>query len=160
NTARGLNSGHDFLTPLQNKGFIYYGFDEGKKSKYALTMYDNAFKQLWSTDASQESKEIEIANDAFQTETHIGSLVTRKKSALSKDANYDLMLHDVKTGKELFKGEITDDKYNVSASKITYDEATKNIMIFGEYFNLNDKEAKSASLGYFYQMMDLNGKIV
>lgn len=158
--AGGGSSGYQFLVGIKNTGFLYYGFVTTKKYHYSVDCYDNNLKKLWNKQVDPGVKEMVIAENEFQTSTLIGSKITRKDGIMSKDMDYDLMVNDMKTGKELFKVEIKDDTYNLSSQKVVYDETTKNIMVFGEYFELKDKEAKSSALGYFYLVYDLTGKTV
>lgn len=157
--AAGYDGGHQFLVSIPNKGFMYYGFAESKRINYSVDCYDNNMKLLWNS-TGPETKDIVTADDAFQSETHIGSLITRRESAFSKDADYDLLVNDVLTGKETFKMELADKEYNISAAKISHDKQTNSIMVFGEYYNIKEKENKAASLGYFYLMLDITGKVV
>jgi hypothetical protein len=157
--VQGMETGYQFLVGVPNKGFLYYGFAETKKYHYATEYYDNNLKLIWNQTANPEAKEMMVAEPSFQTEQLVGSTITRKKGLLSKEFDYDLIVTELNSGKEYFKTEIKDIAFNLSASKITYDEQTKNIMVFGEYFELGDKEAKSQALGYFYLMLDLTGKV-
>jgi hypothetical protein len=161
NLIIGNDMGHSFLVSVKKKGFLYYGFAETKYYKYDVNFYDNNLKPIWSTTPKeQKTKEIELADDAFQSGNYIGSLVTRRAGIFSKDASYDLMVNETSTGKELFNKELVDNEYNISAAKIIFDDKSQNILIFGEYYGLKDKEFKSASLGYFYFTIDLKGNIL
>ncbi|HEY8400520.1 MAG TPA: DUF6770 family protein, partial [Cytophagaceae bacterium] len=157
----GVETGVQFLVGVKGgKGFLNYGFVETKKYHYSVDLYDNNMKLIWNTIPAPETKEMLFAEASFQTDKYVGSTVVRKKNIMSKDFSYDLLISDIKTGKVVFNKEITDAEYNLSASKITFDEATNNIMVFGEYFNLKDKEAKADALGYFYLMLDQKGNVV
>ncbi|HEX8548434.1 MAG TPA: DUF6770 family protein [Cytophagaceae bacterium] len=159
--SASMDPGHSFLVAVENKGFLYYGFSESKKIKYSIDYYDNNLKLIWnSISPDLTTKELAIADDAFQSENYIGTLITRRESSTAKDASYDLLVNEVSSGKQLVKMELADKAYNIAANKITFDEATKNIMVFGEYYNLKEKEYKAASLGYFYLIVDMAGKVV
>lgn len=156
--AAGYETGYSFITAIDNTGFIYNGYVDDKKYKYVIEQYSNSLELKWSAKSPDlESKQVEAAEVAFQSTKYIGSLISRRESIWSKDGSYDILVHDASTGAELFRKEIKDETYNVSISKIEYIEELNEILLFGEYFALQDKEFKAASLGYFFEVIDISG---
>jgi hypothetical protein len=90
----------------------------------------------------------------------VGTTVTRKKNLHTKDLEFDLLVHEVSSGKEVFRVPMVTDKYSVSFSDIFYDASKQNFVVFGEYNDKNDKELKAPSLGFITLTLDINGKIV
>ncbi|MDJ1481705.1 hypothetical protein QNI16_14490 [Cytophagaceae bacterium YF14B1] len=157
-TMRGMDMGYTLLSAVPHQGFILYTYPKGYK--YQVEFYDNSAKMLWSDKAVENKVDVQIADEAFQTEEYIGSLISHKKSLLSNDLDYNLMIHEVKTGKQLFNIPIEDEKFNLSASNIFYEEASHTITIFGEFFELDSKEYKSQGLGFFYKILDMEGHLI
>ncbi len=157
--AAGYEIGYSFITAVDNTGFIYNGYVDGKKYKYVIEEYSNSLELKWSVQSPNlESKEVDGVDVAFESSKYIGSLIFRRESIWAKDGTYDILVNDAPTGKELFRKEIKDETYNLSVSKIEYVAELDEILLFGEYFNLNDKEFKAASLGYFFEILDITGK--
>jgi hypothetical protein len=149
-----------YLVPVSHKGFLYYGLKDGNKAHYQTEFYDNTMKQVWSVTAPQTAQNIETASEAFQSDLYIGSLILKKKNQASKDIDTELMVQQVEDGKTLFKIPMETKEYSISYSDVYFDAAKQNFVVFGEYYNLKDKELKSQSLGFIYLTVDVTGKIV
>jgi hypothetical protein len=148
-----------FLVPISNKGFLYYGIKEGSKHKYEIQCYDNNLHVLWS-DLAGVHTNVEMATEGFQAGDYVGSMITRKKTPNSKDLEFDLLVHEVSTGKTVFRVPMIFDKYSMSFSDVFYDEASQNFVVFGEYNDKDDKELKKPSLGLMTLTLDMTGKII
>lgn len=150
-----------YLVPVANKGFVFYGLKAGSKMQYETEFYNNALKSLWVDKANDKTAmNIEIASEAFQTVDYIGSIITKKKGAASKDIETDLVVQAVEGGRNLFRIPLETEKYSVSFSDVYFNDILKQFVVFGEYHNKGDKELKTQSLGFITLSIDLNGKIV
>ncbi len=149
-----------YLLPVSHKGFLCYGIREGNKHHYEITFYDNTMKQVWSKYAPANAKPVEIANEAFQSEEYIGSLIFQKKSINANDMDTDLMVQQVSDGNILFRIPMTTSRYSVSYSDVYFDGEKQTFVVFGEYFDKKDKELKSQSLGFIYLTIDIHGQLV
>lgn len=160
--ATGTVASQAYLVPVSNKGFLYYGVKEGgaTKSQFQTEFYDNTMKRVWSTTASENAQNVEIAMEGFQSGGYIGSLILQKKNMNSKDMDTDLMVQQVDDGKTLFRIPMQTKQYSVSYSAVYFDTEKQNFVVFGEYYNLKDKELKAQSLGFIYLTVDMTGKIV
>jgi hypothetical protein len=158
--ATGQAASQAFLVPVSHKGFLYYGLKDDKKYHFQTEFYDNTMKQVWSIQAPQTAQDVETASEAFQSDRYIGSLILKKKNLSSKDLDTDLMVQQAEDGKILFKIPMETKQYSISYSDVYFDAAKQNFVVFGEYYNLKDKELKSQSLGFIYVTVDLTGKIV
>ena len=155
----GAEPSQAYLVPISNQGFVYYGVKEGSKYKYEIQCYDNGLKVLWS-DLARVDTNIEMAAEGFQAGDYVGSMITRKKNLTTRDLEFDLLVHQVSTGKKLFRVPMMTDKYSMSFSDVFFDEAKQNFVVFGEYNDKDDKELKTPSLGFMTLTLDMSGKIV
>lgn len=147
-----------YLVPITGKGFVSYSL-QPSKFRYEIQCYDNNLKPLW-TDVADGKTPVEVASEGFQSGDYIGSTITRKKSVMTKDLEFDLMVHEVSSGKKLFRVPMLTDKYSVSFSDVFFDAQKKQFIVFGEYNDKNDKELKAPSLGFMTLTIDMTGKII
>jgi hypothetical protein len=61
---------------------------------------------------------------------------------------------------KLFRVPLVTDRYSVSFSNVYFDKEKAQFIVFGEYYDRNQKELKTESLGFISLSYDLNGKIV
>jgi hypothetical protein len=158
--SQGAEANQTYLQPVSGKGFIYYGLQAGSKLQFEIDFYNNAMQKQWSKAAGKEAQSIETASEAFQGANYVGTLVTKRKSASSKNIDTDLLVQAVSDGKVQFRIPMETSQYTVSFSDVFYDSAKANLVVFGEYYNKGDKEMKSQSLGFIYLNIDINGKII
>ncbi len=154
----GMDAGYTLLTPVPDKGFILHHFRT--KNEYDIEYYNNALQKQWSEISEDDKYDVKISDEAFQTADYVGTVIEKKKGIMSNDVDYDLIVNEVATGKRLFKIPVQDAKFNLSASNIFYDESSKAITIFGEFFELKDKEYSSQGIGLFYKILDMDGKLI
>jgi hypothetical protein len=156
--AQGSSPTQAYLIGIQDQGFLHYGLTKDRY-QYQTEFYDNTMKRVWS-DVAPNGKQVEIASEAFQQDNYVGSLIMIKKNATSKDVDVDLLVQDVITGKKLFRVPVATAKYSVSFSDVYFDQEKGNFIVFGEYYNKNEKELKAQSLGFISIRYDLTGKII
>jgi hypothetical protein len=158
--AVGQEASQAFLVPVSNKGFMYYGLKAGSKAHYEIEFLDNSMKSVWSEKVNDKTKNaVEMANEAFQSDNYVGTLIISKKSMASRDTDAELEVHETLTGRALFRVPMATDKYSVSFSDIYFDSDKNNFTVFGEYFDIKDKELKAQSLGFITLTYDMGGKI-
>ena len=157
--VNGAEPSQAYLVPITNLGFLYYGFKEGSKYKYEIQCYNNELKVLWSDYAPEEAN-VELAAEGFQDGDFVGSMITRKRNISTKDLEFDLLVHRVSTGEELFRVPMMTDQYSVSFSDVFYDQANQTFVVFGEYNNKTDRELKTISQGFITLTLDMNGAII
>ena len=158
--AEGASAGQAFMVPIANQGFLIYGFQAAYKQLYKIQYYDNTLKERWSMLAPESEYGIELASDGFQTEQYLGSLITKKKNANSKDIDVDLLVQNAADGEFLFQVPLESGPYSISFSDVFFDKANQNFVVFGDYYDKKDKELKAQSLGFIYLTLDLSGEIV
>ena len=158
--AQGNDASQALLVGVPDKGFVHYGFTEDKKSHFDLSFYDNTMKKVWSSSAQQDAMKYEMAMEAFQDELYMGSLIMKKKNTTTKDIEFDLTVQQVTDGKTLFRVPMVTAKYSIMLADVYYNKAEQNFVVFGECYDIGDKELKSQSLGFITVVLDMNGKIV
>lgn len=147
-----------YLIPIEDKGFVYYGVKTGK-SQYQTVFFTNDLKRKWADLASEEA-DVELASEAFQEEEYLGTLIMAKKRLRSKDIDVDLLVQRMETGEKLFRIPLRTAKYSVSLSSVYFDREKQRFVVFGEYYNIDDKELKAQSLGFMSLEIDIDGKVV
>lgn len=147
-----------FLVPIDNKGYMYYGVKTGKY-QYQVVFFTDSLKRKWAAIAPDDA-DVELASDAFQEEEYVGSLIVRKKRIRSKDIDVDLMVQRMNTGEQLFRIPLLTSKYSVSLSSVYFDREKMQFVVFGEYYDKEDKELKAQSLGFISLEIDMKGSIV
>lgn len=158
--AMGTEPSQSYIVPVTRKGFLVYGIKEGKKYQYEISFFNNSLSRIWMESAPVDALPVELASEAFQSSTYIGSTITQQKKAGSKDIQTTLLVQDIATGKVQFRAPMETSKYSVSFSYIHYDEPNQNFIVFGEYYDKNVKEMKAQSLGFIYLTLDSSGKII
>lgn len=160
--ASGQPQAHSFLSSAGSNGFVYYGFEESKRYKYAIALYDNKLNLKWSAFSDNQSKDVEFAEAGFQSSKYIGTLISRRKSYNAKDVQYELLVNDKSNGKQILYKDLMgiDEQYNLTVTSVSYDEEKEHMYLFGEYFNAGDKQGNAFALGYFYFTLDMSGKVL
>ena len=153
-----LGGSQAYLIGIEQKGFLYYGMREDRYL-YQTEFFDNSMNKIWSDMASEDAN-IEVASEAFQHDQYIGSLIVQKKSKSSKNIDVDLLVQNIADGKYLFRVPLVTDQYSVSFSNVYFDREKEQFIVFGEYYDRNQKELKTESLGFISISYDLEGKIV
>ncbi len=163
-TLQGLaanGSTSAMLVPVTGKGFLYYGMRTSTAMHYQIEFLDNNMKSIWIDMVPDKTKhDVEIASEAFQDKRYVGHIVTRKSRVASKQTDSDLLVHEVQTGKQLFRAPMRTARYNLSFSDVYFDSVKNEFTVFGEYFDINDKELKDRSLGFLTLVYDAQGNIV
>jgi ACT domain-containing protein len=155
------------MVAVPGLGFVRYGWEKKKGYHIELEMFDNAGKKLWRADSKvpADEKSYESAYPFYANSQLVVSLMTTRPKALSM-ADYEMFLtfHKVSTGKEAFRiGMKSSDKKNNKLHApigVSYDEASSQFYIYGEYYMPGQKMMKDKSTGLYFQVVDTTGKIV
>jgi len=157
--ARGEAPGQEYLLPIPNVGFLYYGGKDEEDDHYKIECLDNRMFSKWE-DTSDAEADIEIASEGFHDEEYVGSLIGRMRSKSSKDIEFDLIVNHVADGKRLFRTPAVTDKYTATVSDVFHDRQNSQFVVFGEYFDKKDKALKDQSKGFLTLVYDMTGKLV
>jgi hypothetical protein len=159
--AQGSEPTQALLIPVNGKGFVYYGMKAGNKMHYQMEFMDNQMKTKWMETTPAGSKmAVDMAADGFQSDKYLGSVITSKKNLTTRNTESDLVVHDIETGKALFRSPMTAGEYSILFSDVWYDQANQRFTVFGEYFDIDDAELKARSLGFITVNYDMQGKMV
>jgi len=155
------------MIAVPGKGFVRYGWEKKKGYHIELEMFDNAGKKLWKATSKvpADEKSFESAYPFYaNTETVVSLMTTRSKALSMADHEMFLTFHRVATGKEAFRiGMKSSDKKNKNLHApigVSYDEASSQYYIYGEYYMPGQKMMKDKSTGLYFQVIDTTGKIV
>lgn len=159
NVAKGAAPGQEYLIPIPNNGFIFYGGKDEEDDHFKIEYFDNRMFGVWK-DVSPDDADFEMASEGFHDDQYIGSLIARKRSKGSKDIEFDLMVQDVTNGKRLFRTPAVTDKFTATVSDVYHDKLNQQFVVFGEYFDKEDKAMKSQSKGFLTLIYDMEGKPV
>jgi Family of unknown function (DUF6770) len=167
---------------IEGKGFVRYGIEKKKGYHIELEMFDNAGKKLWKAGSgvAADEKSYEVAYPFYANSEMVVSLInTRPKMLSQADQEIFLAFHRASTGKEAFRIGMNTDSKNKSNDKkdkkskdkgsaqyqrspigVSYDEATAQYFIYGEYYLQGQKMIKDKSTGLYFQVVDTTGNIV
>jgi hypothetical protein len=158
--AQGHEPMQAFLVAVPNKGFVYYGIKEESKSDYEIEFYDNNLKRGWVSYGPKDDFDYENAAEAFQNEEYVGSVIMKRTSLFSTDADFELLVQNIADGKQVFRVPMASSKYKLSLADVSFDKAKQQFIVFGEYFNKDENVIKSRSQGFITIVLDMQGKIV
>jgi hypothetical protein len=158
--AQGHEASQAFLKAVPNKGFLYYGIKDDSKSDFEIELYDNTMKRKWVAYGPDDDYDFENAGEALQDELYSGSVIMKRKNLMSMDLEMDLLVQNISDGKTVFRVPIATSKYNISLAEIFFEKDKQQFLIFGEYFDKNEKMLKAQSLGFITIALDMKGKIV
>lgn len=142
------------LHPVPGKGFIRAGYGEDK-DKYRITFYDNSFKMKWSYQTPNESKDYETFLVSDINEHYVTGVTMRRDGLMSRKMEYSLTVFDVETGKKLLDTSAESSKEQLSISATNLLEGTDQMVLQGEYYDLDDKPGVSKSKGFYLKIFDL-----
>ncbi len=153
------------LVGLPGKGFLRYGYDKIKGMRASIEMFDTKGVKKWTetSGVSSADKSFETAFPFFANSEVVGSLFMTRESKFSmKDMKLFVAFADAATGKEKFRipAKGKPGKYLYSPIGATYDEATSEYYIYGEYLPLGSNFAKDESTGIYIQSVSKAGVIV
>lgn len=157
--AQGNPIAQPLFAEVDGKGFLFYGVEAGGKNKYEIEFYDNTMKKKWSITTTEDYNQ-QNATPAYQDSKYVASLITKRKNALSKDADFDLLVQTVDDGKKLFNIPLANDQYSLMLAELFYDVQKQTFTLFGEYYDADDKEMKSQSLGFMSMVVGIDGKVL
>jgi hypothetical protein len=149
------------LAAVKGKGFVRFGYEKEDGMRIDIEMMDNNGKKLWEANSKAESKKSYESISPFLVDEKviIGGLYTREK-LLSTKAKLSVMCLNVDNGKEYFRLENKNDKYQLAPYGASYNMANQTYFIYGQYFKIDDNPAKDDPAGMYMQEVDLTGKIL
>lgn len=142
------------LFPVANKGYIRHAYTKKKGYKASIQMFDNSGELLWTSGTGVTGKMYEGAETHYVGEKMVISSITSKKSAFSPEMKCYLVAHDLNSGEELYRIQGEDSKYQMFPYDVSYNPATREYVVCGEYYKTGENVLKVKSQGFFIQVYD------
>lgn len=146
------------LHSVPSVGFVDYSVINNNRG-YAIQFFPEDNTQTAWTYKNPMSGLIESAGFLAISNNMLLSLVAKKSTILSQQFTTYFLGIDITTGKKVFEVKLEDKKYAYSLINSTPDEATGDVILFGQYFNKTDNELKDPSLGLYSMVIDMKGNI-
>jgi hypothetical protein len=143
------------IQAVPGKGFVRPGVGKSN-SQYKLTFYDHAFKEKWTYETPEESKDYEFFSVSDVNEKYITGTTIRRSGALSTKMTYFLTVFEVETGKKIIDASIETAKQQLSLSSILLKEGSDEVLVQGEYYAEDDKPGVDKSKGIFIKTYNLS----
>jgi hypothetical protein len=147
------------LYEIQKKGFVSYSYIDNKKLGYGIRFMSSDGKSTWTTTSAKDSKEVEGASYLASDENNLYSIVYKRPGLMSREMTGYIVAHDIKTGAKLFEVPTKNEKYQYMYSTAYYNPVDMKTYLFGQYYDINAKMIKDASLGLFIHSIDKTGKM-
>ncbi|HXB41423.1 MAG TPA: DUF6770 family protein [Bacteroidia bacterium] len=163
--GQGMTEDDNFaggLAAIKNKGFLRIGMEKKDGMKVEFEMIDNNGVKKWEANSGFETdgKSYESANFLYADDkTAVMSLTTRGRKLSTKGMETYLSFYNIDSGKEMFKVDQKNDKYQISCLGVSYDESTATYFSYGQYWALADNMSKDDSKGMYITEIGTDGKI-
>lgn len=138
---------------IPEKGFVRAGYGEDK-DQFSVTMYDANFAKKWRYQTPDGTKGMETFLLTDVNEKYVSGLTMRRKGMMTTKFEYFLTVFDIETGKKLMDASVESGKENLSISATNLVE-NDNILVQGEYYDLEDKAGVNKSKGFYLKKYDL-----
>jgi hypothetical protein len=148
-----------FLVPVPKRGFLVYHMTQDNEPHYRIDMMSNKLENLWHEEAAHTA-EIELATSSLQNNKYIGSLIEIRSRRGAKDLSYDLLINSAVTGQRLFRKPVKAQNFDLAVSDIKYDSINNQFVLFGEYYEESQREARDKSNGFMTMVFDTTGTII
>jgi hypothetical protein len=149
------------LVAVQGKGFVRYGMDKEDGMRMDMEFFDNNGKKKWAATSNTKNKKSFESAYPLYTNGDVAAtlLMTRPKLLTMEGTEVFITFVNPDNGKELFRLG-SGAKYQHWPLGVSFDETTKQYFVYGEYFGKSDKIVKDRSQGFYFQTVDLSGKVV
>lgn len=142
---------------LGKKGFVDYSYHKGKRYGYQINFVPaEKGAKKWKFKSDDNIKNTLSGNYLYgDDDILISSVMDRPRLLSMKGMRYYIASNSVNTGKQEWKTELVDPKFEISLLN-TYPEKDKGqVVLFGSYFKKGANMAKAKSLGLFSFIMDM-----
>ena len=151
------------IFPMGDNGFIRYNMTKNKKVGYELEFLSNDLKKgnSWTNSSDEKSKTMLFASFGDISEKYLASAIMIKPKMLSnKKTSFNLQLIDLENKKVVFDKPLASNKYKYSFMSAFIEEDQQNVIVFGEYYDLDGNIYKSRSKGIAALRYDMSGKLI
>lgn len=132
------------LTPIPGKGLVLNSPEKNEKIGYDLVFLDNNCKKVWTFGSDPKSEFLEAATNFAVTNEVFSFVSIKKKNVFSKKFDKFLIGLNVKTGKKIFETQLADNGFEPSPVTTTFDPATNDLIVIGDYREEDSKETSKA----------------
>ncbi len=154
------NIGDKIVYNLGDKGILKIKYTYNNKKKYTIEYLDNNLTSNWVYTSDLKENYIEYPHLEYGSENLALLNVLRRSSLMSREYSYHLLLINTKTGKKIFETPLNKKEAIYTLQKSFIDEMKNEIVLIGEYFDINSNPLEDKSLGVFSTKIDLAGNII
>lgn len=151
--------GYSTLFGVPGTGFVAYNRIQNKRPGYTIEKFDSQGTSLWEYISDTKSKMSQAASLFVVNERVLLSLVSKILPQRGSKEHYFIHALNMDSGEELFEVEIKNEQYAITLVNSKIDEASGDILLFGEYYPLEARQLKTPSLGLFTARMNLDGEM-
>ncbi|MBK8191908.1 MAG: hypothetical protein IPK76_01325 [Lewinellaceae bacterium] len=103
----------------------------------------------------ESSKEYETFLLSDVNASYATGITLRRNGLMSRKVEYFLTVFDIESGKKIIDVSAEQPKEQLSISSITLQEGNEQVVLQGEYYDLDDKPGVSKSKGFYLKIYDL-----
>ncbi len=140
---------------MPGKGFVRSGIGE-KKDQFRVTFYDNEFKETWKYETSADAKGYEAFILSDLNSQYVSGITLRRDGMMSKKMEYFLTVFSTETGKKLIDVSAEKSKQQLSITSTILQEGSNQVLLQGEFYDLEDKAGVNKSNGFYIKTYDLS----
>ncbi|MCB9263230.1 MAG: hypothetical protein H6607_12720 [Flavobacteriales bacterium] len=144
------------LQAINDKLFVDIYNVKTKKYTFSVQGLNNSGKIVWTYDHVPTSK-VETGSFLGSSKDQIWIAVAKAKNITTKNYSFDLMGLNTE-GEKDFDIPLVNKKYNMLAINAVYNQKKDEIIVLGEYFDIEDKAMKSDSKGVFIKVISPTGE--
>jgi hypothetical protein len=149
------------IAAVKGKGFIRFGWEREDGERIVMEMIDNTGKVKWTADSKATSKKsYEFLAPFLVDEKVLITSLTTREGRMSRKSSVHMLFIDVENGKEYFRQEVKNDKYQLAPFGAAPSTANQTYFVYGSYYGLEDNMAKDDPKGLYIQELDLTGKVI
>ena len=149
------------LIAIPNKGFLSYTFTLNPKNSYQIDFFSSEDENKdWSVNSNENSAFHKTANLFTFNEDVVISLVNIQSTISNDNLQQRILAHNIQTGEQQFQVDLKDDKYTIDLTSGELIAGSNELLLIGEFHQLNANPSKKSSLGLFTYKMNLFGEII
>ncbi len=142
------------IKPVPGKGFVRSGYGKSN-DQFKVTMYDNNFKEKWSYETPKTAKGYEQFMLSDINAQYVTGMTIRRDGMLSHKLNYFLTIFNADTGEKTLDVSAEKEKQQLSISATILEEGSDQMLLQGEYYDLDAKPGVHKSKGFYIKTYDL-----
>ena len=142
------------IRPVPGKGFVRTGY--GKSSdQFKVTMYDNNFKEKWAYETPKTAKGYEVFMLSDINTQYVTGMTLRRNGLLSHKFDFFLTIFNADTGEKMVDVSVEKPNQNLSISATILQEGSDELMLQGEFYDMDAKPMVHKSKGFYLKTFEL-----